>query len=138
MTKNSEARDARLSAEVGVSPFPRRKRVKKAGKNGYIQTYVARLLPGKEGKHLTHFISISLTAHQPGALEAFARAARRLPEAPVCHHISGEDDFPLKVMVFSLHAYCEFLVQKLTPMKYIAGFQRNGPGCGETHPAPGV
>ena len=36
-----------------------------------------------------------------------------------CHHVSGEGDYLLKVVLADIDAYREFLIARLTPMEVI-------------------
>jgi Lrp/AsnC family leucine-responsive transcriptional regulator len=60
------------------------------------------------------FVSVMLTAHKLATHEAFLAAVTQLPEVLECHHIAGEDDFMLKVVLKDIREYEHFLLHKLS------------------------
>lgn len=110
--------NSKLAEQLGMSPSPMLERVRKLEKSGIIERYVALLAPEKVGKTFA-FVSVSLAVHQLGALDHFKQAIHDLPEVLECHHITGEDDFILKVAVSGIDDYRDFVVNKLTPISGI-------------------
>ena len=47
----------------------------------------------------------------------------QLQEVLECHHVSGDYDYILKVLVKDMEAYREFLVTKLTTLQHIGSTQ---------------
>jgi Lrp/AsnC family leucine-responsive transcriptional regulator len=70
-------------------------RVRRLEERNIIQGYTARLNPEAVGCELTAFIAVSLERSQHRA--AFLKKVQALPEVQECHHVTGEDDYWLKV-----------------------------------------
>jgi Lrp/AsnC family leucine-responsive transcriptional regulator len=49
----------------------------------------------------------------------FEKEVAKLPEVLECHHISGDYDYLLKVVVKDMEAFREFMVNKLTSIQHI-------------------
>jgi DNA-binding Lrp family transcriptional regulator len=87
---------------------------------GFIQYYGAILNHEKIGYDLLCFVHVSLMAHQAAQVQGFRAAALQMPEVMECHHITGEYDYLLKVLIRN-HADLErFVVMKLTPLPGVA------------------
>ncbi len=111
-------RDARipnteLADEVGLTPAPTLRRVRRLEEEGVIRRYVALLDPKKVGRDLTVFVDVSLDKQTKPGFETFAEQMRRSPEVLECYLSLGESDFILKVCVPDLDAYQRFLVDVL-------------------------
>ena len=106
--------NARLAQKVGISPSPTLERVKKLEQAGFIRQYVALVAPEKIDRGTLALVHVSLAVHQLGSLDHFVKSIQALPEVLECYHISGEEDFLLKVAVAGIEAYREFVVNKLT------------------------
>jgi len=70
-------------------------RVRRLEEKGIIQSYAALVNPELIGCSITAFIAITLDrpAHQQGFLDL----VNQLPEIQECHHVTGDDDYLLKV-----------------------------------------
>lgn len=106
--------NARLAERIGISPSPTLERVKKLEQAGIIRKYVALVAPEKINKGTMALVHVSLAGHQLDSLEHFIKRIKALPEVLECYHISGEDDFLLKVAVSGIEDYREFVVNRLT------------------------
>jgi Lrp/AsnC family leucine-responsive transcriptional regulator len=106
---------------VGLTPPPVLERVKKLQEKGVIRRYAAILDSELLGKSFTAYIAVSLAAHQLKALRKFEDAIMKLPEVLECHHITGDADFLLKVVVNDTADYEQFILKKLS---HLPGLQR--------------
>lgn len=70
-------------------------RVRRLEERNVIQGYAAQINPEAVGCELTAFIAVSIGQTQHRA--AFLQKVRELPEIQECHHVTGEDDYWLKV-----------------------------------------
>jgi len=105
------------SLHLSTTPiFDRMKRMEKAG---VIKNYVAIVDGKKIGKSLTVFINISLKEHGKGAINEFVEAITAFPEVLECHHISGDADFFLKLILKDIEAYNQFILDKLSILPHI-------------------
>lgn len=111
---NGRITNAKLAQEVGLSPPPMLERVKKLEKNGIIKKYVALVDPRKVDRGTIAFVEVSLRLHRQDAIEEFVTEIQKFPEVLECHHITGEEDYLLKVAVKDIEEYERFLRLKLT------------------------
>lgn len=70
-------------------------RVRRLEERNVIQGYAAQISPEAVGCELTAFIAVSLGQAQHRA--AFLQKVKALPQIQECHHMTGEDDYWLKV-----------------------------------------
>ena len=120
LQENGRMPNAQLAKVVGLSPPSMLERVRKLEKNGVIKKYVALVDPKIVGKGMTAFVSVSLKLHQKDALESFMDEIQQIPEVLECHHISGESDYLMKVVIKDIGEYEKFLLERLTNFKAIS------------------
>ena len=70
-------------------------RVRKLEEQKIIRGYAALIDAPSVGCALTAFIAVTLASHRNRA--AFLRAIEKLDQIVECHHVSGDDDYLLKV-----------------------------------------
>jgi len=109
-----------LADEVGLTPAPCLRRVKRLEDEGVIHRYVALLDPKKIGREFTVFVSVSLDKQTKRAFETFAEKMRDRPEVLECYFLLGEADFLLKVIVPDLDSFQRFLVDVLAAMPEVS------------------
>ena len=112
--------NADLAQQVSLSPPATHARVRRLVDQGYIRSYVALLDKEKLGYDMTCFISVSLQLHQLEGLEEFRARVRDFPEVLECHHVTGDFDFLLKVVVRNRKDLERFVIQELTPVPGVA------------------
>jgi Lrp/AsnC family leucine-responsive transcriptional regulator len=109
-----------LARKINLSPPATHTRLRKLEKDGYIRQYTAIVDREKAGFDLLCFIHISLQMHQVTQVEKFREATRKMPEVLECHHITGEYDYLLKVVLHNRKDLERFVVDKLTPIPGVA------------------
>jgi len=119
LQNNGRITNAQLAAEIGISPPGMLDRVKRLENAGVIQKYVALVNPTKVGKGTMAMVLVSLAVHQIPSLDSFTEEINRLDDVLECYHITGEDDFLLKIAVADIQAYEDFVINKLTKIKGI-------------------
>lgn len=92
------------------------RRLRKLESSGIITDYVARVNPEALGFGMLCFVQVTLQRHEPTAVTNFRRFVNDLPEVLACHHLTGEYDYLLKVLLRNREHLEEFLMQKLTPL----------------------
>lgn len=122
---NELQRDGRISnvelaRRINLSPPATHTRVKRLEDEGYIRQYVALLDREKLGYDMLCMISISLQVHQYEAVERFRSVVRDMPEVLEVHHLTGQFDYVLKVVVHDRRELERFVMDKLTPIPGIA------------------
>jgi Lrp/AsnC family leucine-responsive transcriptional regulator len=93
--------------------------VKKLEHQKVIEKYVAIINKNKIEKSFLVFCHIKLIQHSKEHVTTFEREVLKLEEVSECFHVSGDYDYILKVYVKDMDAYRDFVVTKLTAIKYI-------------------
>jgi len=109
-----------LSRKISLSPPATHTRLKRLEKDGYVRQYTAIVDREKAGYDLLCFIHIGLQMHQVMQVEKFREATRKLPEVLECHHITGEYDYLLKVVLKNRKDLEQFVIDKITPIPGVA------------------
>ncbi|MBE7381581.1 MAG: Lrp/AsnC family transcriptional regulator [Leptolyngbya sp. SIO1E4] len=86
---------ADLAAHLGLSAPAAADRVRKLEEQGVIQDYVTQVDAHSLGYDLAAFISVTL--EHPRDREVFLAQVHAMPEIQECHHVTGDDDYLLKV-----------------------------------------
>lgn len=105
-----------LAKRVHLSPPATLARVKRLEQEGYVDGYVSILNREKTGHGTICFISVILELHQPDKLRQFFEAVRLLPQVQECHHLTGESDYLLKVVLKNNREMEDFISNTLLPM----------------------
>ena len=117
--------NANLAAEVGLSPPPMLERVKKLEKNGVINSYVALLDPKKVDKSTIVYVSLTVARHRVKSFDIVNQELNKFPEVLEIYHISGEEDYLIKVVVQDIQQYEQFLLKKLATIPSISRIKSN-------------
>lgn len=86
---------AELGQRLGLSAPSAADRVHKLEQRGIIRGYAALVDAASVGYPLTAYVSVSLASHRDRA--AFLRGIEKMEQVSECHHVSGDDDYLLKV-----------------------------------------
>jgi len=122
MQTNARISNLELADQVGLSPTPCSRRVKRLEESGLIAGHVTLLNPDALGLDLTAIIGISMDRHTPDRFENFEQAITRMPEVIECSIVTGQTaDFLLKVVVRDMHHYEKFLLGHLTRITGVTG-----------------
>lgn len=109
-----------LARKINLSPPATLARLRRLEKDGYIRNYTAVVDREKAGYDLLCFIHISMQMHQLEQVENFRKLVREMPEVLECHHITGEYDYLLKVVLRNRKDLERFAVDRLTPIPGVA------------------
>ena len=121
-------RDARtsnvdLAQRIGLSPPATHARVRRLEREGVITRYVALVDPDAAGFDLLCFIHVGLRLHGHDDIERFREAVASIPEVLECHHVTGEHDYLLRVVLKNRRDLERFLVERLAPLQGVARVQ---------------
>lgn len=86
---------ARIGERVGLTGPAVAERVRRLEESGIIRGYAALVAPGPAGFPLTAFVSVTLET--PHHRRAFLARVASLHEVQECHHVTGDDDYLLKI-----------------------------------------
>ena len=110
---------ADVAAQVGLSPSPCWRRVRRMEDSGVIKGRVVLVDRAKVGRSLTAYAFISLDRHEDNVIDQFHQAIRSAPEVMMCAAVTGAVDFFLTVVVPDMEAYERFLRQRLLGLTMI-------------------
>lgn len=110
---------ARLAEAVGLTATPLRQRIDKLERHGVIRGYHADVDPAALGRTALAFVHVTLKDHTPERHCAFVALMSAVPEVLELHHISGEADFLLKVLVADIADFEVFRLQRLAAFEGI-------------------
>lgn len=120
LQENGRMTNAALAEEVGLTPTPMLQRIKKLEQRGIIRGYRAIIDPIAMGRGLMAYVAVQLREHKLTIHEEFIAAIRKFEEVLECHHISGEEDFLLKVLVRDMQEYENFVLYRMNEIPAIA------------------
>jgi len=118
---NSRISNLEIAEQVGLSPTPCSRRVKRLEDSGIIKAHVTLLEPEALGLNLMAIISISMDRHTPDRFSSFEMAIQDMPEILECSIVTGQSaDFLLKAVVRDMRHYEQFLLGNLTRLKGVS------------------
>ena len=122
MQRNGRISNLELAEEVGLSPTPCSRRVKRLEESGIIRRHVTLLNQSMLGLKLTAYIGISMDRHTPDRFEAFEAEVAQYPEVMECSVVTGQaSDYLLKAVVPDMEYYERFLLGRLTRIAGVTG-----------------
>jgi Lrp/AsnC family leucine-responsive transcriptional regulator len=119
LQQDSKQTTKQLSIQLNLSVTAVYERVKKLENQKVIERYVAIISKNKIERSFLVFCHIKLIQHSKEYVTTFEREVLKLEEVSECFHVSGDYDYILKVYVKDMDAYRNFVVTKLTAIKYI-------------------
>ncbi len=119
LQSDSKQTTKQLSLQLNLSVTAVYERIKKLEKAQVITKYVALINKNKIEKSFLIFCHIKLIQHTKEYLSTFEKEVLQLPEVSECFHVSGDYDYILKIYAKDMEAYRDFMVTKLTTLKYI-------------------
>jgi len=119
LQQDSKQTTKQLSLQLNLSVTAVYERIKKLENRKVIQKYVAIINKNKIEKSFLVFCHIKLVQHSKEYVTTFEREILKLEEVSECFHVSGDYDYILKIYVKDMDSYRDFMVTKLTAIKYI-------------------
>lgn len=108
-----------LSLKLNLSVTAVYERIKKLEREKVIDKYVALLNRSKVENGFVVFCHLKLIQHTKEFIYKFEKEVVKLKEVLECHHVSGDYDYILKIVVKDMEAYREFIITKLTALEHI-------------------
>jgi Lrp/AsnC family transcriptional regulator len=99
---------ADIAGQVGLTPTPCWKRIRRMEQDGIILRRVAVLDPAKVGLPVSVFVAIETSDHSADWLGRFAVVIRETPEIVDAWRMSGDVDYLLHVVVRDIASYDSF------------------------------
>jgi DNA-binding Lrp family transcriptional regulator len=94
-----------LAQRVGLSASPCLQRVRKLEKQGYIESYLARIQLDELTRSVTVFATLTLKSHEKKDFDRFEAAVREMREVVWCYKVSGAFDYLLRFVCTDMAAY---------------------------------
>jgi Lrp/AsnC family leucine-responsive transcriptional regulator len=123
LQNDSKQTTKKLSLQLNLSVTAVYERIKKLENQNVIEKYVAIINKNKIEKSFLVFCHIKLVQHSREYVTTFEREILKLTEVSECFHVSGDYDYILKIYVKDMDEYRNFMVTKLTAIKYIGSTQ---------------
>ena len=117
LQENSKITNSYLSKQIGLSPAPTLERVRKLEKKGIISGYHAQLNLSKIGLGVSTFVLVSLKEHNKKNINIFLDKINKVNNVIECHHITGTDDFILKVVSENIASYQKLMLDKISEIE---------------------
>lgn len=102
-----------LAEQVGMSPSPCWRRVRKLEESGVIAGYVALLDAPKLGLNARAYVHVSLLDHTEETIRTFDRFVQSESQVIECCAITGADDYLLKVIAVDPEGLEQFIMQRI-------------------------
>lgn len=99
---------AQIAEQVGLTPTPCWKRIRRMEEAGIIMRRVAVIDPDKVGLPVSVFVEVETADHSADWLSRFAEVVGSMPEIVDAWRMSGDVDYLLHVVVADIAAYDGF------------------------------
>lgn len=114
---------ADIASQVGLSSSPAWRRIERLKKAGVIKQQVTLLDCEKLGLTFEVFASVKLQLPSRENLEQFEAAVAAWPEVVDCATVTGAVDYMLRVITTDMHAYDDFLRDKMLALGLVSDVQ---------------
>jgi len=112
--------NARIAERVGLSPPSVHERIRKLEAKGVIRGYAAMIDGARVGLRTEVYVAVALSLHRRERIEEFRTAILAMPQVLECHHLTGEEDFLLRIVVPEIGDYEDFLLHTLTRVEGVS------------------
>lgn len=113
LQRSGRASTQELSEEVGLSPSPCWRRVKRLEEEGFILRYAAILDGKKLGLNAFAYVQVSLVDHSKDTIKLFSDFVAQNEQVLECASITGDFDFVLKVVAHDPEALEQFIMKRI-------------------------
>jgi DNA-binding Lrp family transcriptional regulator len=117
LQEDARLSNAELARRVDLSATGLHKRLRRLQEAGIIIGYTVELNREALGYDMLCFVQVTLQRHEPDAVDHFRREVQGMPEVLECHHLTGEFDYLLKVIVRNRKHLEKFILHTLTPVR---------------------
>jgi len=109
-----------LAKEVGISKTPCAARLKKLLADGILLGFRAIVNHKRLNQNHVAFVEVTLNDTREGALRAFAKAVKTIPEIEECYMIAGAFDYLLKVRTSDIETYRKVLGESISGLPHVS------------------
>ncbi|MGF1464222.1 MAG: Lrp/AsnC family transcriptional regulator [Maricaulaceae bacterium] len=114
---------ADIAEKVGLSSSPCWRRIKRLEEQGVVTKRVTLLDRELLGLDFEVIASIKLALPNRASLDAFEAAIMEMPEVVDCTTVTGSVDYMLRIITSDMHAYDDFMRDKLLSLGLISDMQ---------------
>jgi Lrp/AsnC family transcriptional regulator, leucine-responsive regulatory protein len=114
LQKDGRMTNAALAEALDLTPTPTLQRVRKLEDAGVIRGHATIVDRALVGQPIMVWVQVSLQEHRLAIHTRFVDAVMAFPEVLEVHHVAGEEDFVLKVVVADIAQYEDWLLHTLT------------------------
>ncbi len=123
LQENAKYTIKEISSHLHLTPTPVFERIKKLEAEGIITGYEAQLNRKKLGKNLLVYCQVVLESHHQDKIKTFEKDVLQFSEILECHHIAGNYDYMMKILVDNMDNYQDFIKNKLASLENIGKVQ---------------
>ena len=120
LENNARATYVEIANKVGLSQTPCTERIRRLERDGFIESYQARLNPDLVGRGFTVFMQVTFVDSTNATFDQFTDEMDKIDEVVECHMIAGGYDCLLKIRVADMDAYRKLLIDKISEIAGIA------------------
>jgi DNA-binding Lrp family transcriptional regulator len=123
---DGRASNARLAAEVGLSPSACLRRLKTLERNGTIRGYAALVADSAEDERRgVVIVQIAIERQTAEAMNRFEAAVKKCPDVLECYLMAGTSDYLLRVEVLNAGDYERIHAEQLSRLPGVTRIQSN-------------
>lgn len=111
---------AEIAERVGLSASPCWRRIKRLEDTGFIRKRVTLLDAAKLGLDFEVYAIVKLSLPSTENLDIFDKAVANWPEVVQCASITGREDYVLRIITSDMHAFDQFLREKLLKLGLVS------------------
>lgn len=116
---NAKLSNKQIADQVNKSVTPVYERIRKMEQSGLIKKHVSLVDHRILGKTLVAFTTVQLRQHEHDMLKSFEREIVKSDEVMECYHMTGTDDYLLKIVISNMDDYQNFIVNRLAKLPNI-------------------
>lgn len=120
LQQDARTTNQNLADEIGLSPSPCWRKVRRLEEDEIIQGYRAVLNRRKIGLGVMVFVRVAIDSHSDTDARRFEQEVAALEHVIACYSIGGDADFLLQVVARDLDAYAEF---SMTVLRRLPGIK---------------
>lgn len=107
---------AELARRVHLTPTPCQLRLKRLERDGYLESFGARINAERAGFGILAYITVSVGRTTPDVFDRFHQAVQHIEEIEECQMTAGGFDYLLKIRARSMHDFRRFLSSGLVTL----------------------
>jgi Lrp/AsnC family leucine-responsive transcriptional regulator len=115
----------RVSEQVGLSPTPVRRRIRRMEEEGVIRRYTLDVDMKRCGFGLQLFVFIKLQSRDRETIADFEARVLNLPQVTSCNLVTGAHDYLLELRMTDMETYNLFLRSVLAELPGVFGIETN-------------